>query len=72
VTLIRYGFELVGLQRIFAQTMTVNRPSRATMESVGMCFVREFFEDYDDPVPGREQGEVEYEVVRADWLARSS
>jgi RimJ/RimL family protein N-acetyltransferase len=67
--LIRYGFEDVGLNRIFAQTMTANTPSRATMESVGMHFLRTFFDDYDDPVPGREEGEVEYEVLRTDWLA---
>jgi RimJ/RimL family protein N-acetyltransferase len=66
--LIRYGFETVGLQRIFAQTMTVNVPSRATMESVGMRYVRQFFEDYDDEVPGREEGEVEYELRRTDWI----
>jgi RimJ/RimL family protein N-acetyltransferase len=67
--LIRYGFEDVGLNRIFAQTMTVNTPSRATMASVGMRHVRTFFEDYDDPVPGRDEGEVEYELQRTDWLA---
>ena len=49
--------------------MTVNTPSRATMTSVGMRYVRTFFEDYDDPVAGREEGEVEYEIRRADWLA---
>lgn len=67
--LIRYGFEDVGLNRIFAQTMTVNTPSRATMASVGMRYVRAFVEDYDDTVPGHEQGEVEYEIRRADWSA---
>jgi RimJ/RimL family protein N-acetyltransferase len=67
--LIRYGFEDVGLDRIFAQTMTVNTPSRATMTSVGMRYVRTFFEVYDDPVPGCDEGEVEYEFRRADWLA---
>jgi RimJ/RimL family protein N-acetyltransferase len=66
--LIRHGFEDVGLHRIFAQTMAVNAASRATMESVGMRFVRNFVEEYDDKVPGDEQGEVEYEIRRADWL----
>jgi RimJ/RimL family protein N-acetyltransferase len=68
--LIRYGFEDLGLSRIFAQTMAVNGPSRATMASVGMRFVRAFVEDFgDDKVPGHEQGEVEYEIRRADWFS---
>jgi RimJ/RimL family protein N-acetyltransferase len=66
--LIRHGFEDLGLNRIFAQTMAVNAPSRATMSSLGMRFVRSFHEDYDEPVPGSEQGEVEYEMRRQDWL----
>ncbi len=49
--LIRHGFEDLGLTRIFAQTMAVNGPSRATMASVGMQFVRGFVEEYDEPVP---------------------
>ncbi|HEX4490280.1 MAG TPA: GNAT family N-acetyltransferase [Acidimicrobiia bacterium] len=65
--LIRYGFEELGLKRILAQTMTVNTPSRATMASVGMRYVRTFVEEFDDPLPGTEQGEVEYEIRRADW-----
>jgi RimJ/RimL family protein N-acetyltransferase len=65
--LIRHGFEDLGLTRIFAQTMAVNEPSRATMASVGMHFVRGFVEHYDEPLPGTEQGEVEYEIRRDDW-----
>lgn len=68
--LIRHGFEDLGLNRIFAQTMAVNTASRATMASVGLQFVRAFVEEFDDPLPGTEQGEVEYEIRRADWLAR--
>jgi len=67
--LIRHGFEGLGLTRIFAQTMAVNGASRATMTSVGMRFVRGFVEATDEPVPGHEQGEVEYEIWRADWIA---
>jgi RimJ/RimL family protein N-acetyltransferase len=71
--LIRYGFEVLGLDRIFAQTMAVNTPSRATMASVGLSFARAFTsaEDYDDPVDGAEQGEVEYEITRKTWLERA-
>lgn len=38
--LIRDGFVELGLNRIFAQTMTVNTASRATMNAVGLSFVR--------------------------------
>lgn len=71
--LIRYGFEDVGLNRIFAQTMAVNAPSRATMGAVGLSFTRAFIsgEPYDDLVPGAEQGEVEYEITRTTWQHRS-
>lgn len=67
--LIRHGFADLGLDRILAQTMAVNVPSRATMASVGMRFVRAFVEPYEDVVAGAEQGEVEYEIRRADWVA---
>jgi RimJ/RimL family protein N-acetyltransferase len=71
--LIRYGFEDVGLNRIFAQTMAVNAASRAAMASVRLTFTRGFIsaEPYDDLVPGDEQGEVEYEITRTTWQHRS-
>jgi RimJ/RimL family protein N-acetyltransferase len=70
--LIRYGFTEVGLDRIFAQTMAVNTASRATMSAVGLTFVRAFVsgDRYDDPIPGAEQGEVEYEITRTSWQRR--
>lgn len=71
--LVRYGFEDVGLNRIFAQTMAVNVASRATMSAVGLTFARAFIsgEPYDDLLPGAEQGEVEYEITRTTWQHRS-
>ncbi|MEV6831532.1 GNAT family N-acetyltransferase [Amycolatopsis sp. NPDC051102] len=68
--LIRYGFEELGLNRIFAQTMAVNTPSRATMASAGMTFARTFVsaEEYEVVLPGTEHGEVEYEITREHWL----
>ena len=70
--LIRYGFEDVGLNRIFAQTMAVNAASRARMAAVGMSFSRAFVsgEPYEDPIPGAEDGEVEYEITRTAWQQR--
>ncbi len=68
--LIRYGFADLRLSRIFAETMAVNAGSRATMAAVGMEHVRTFQLDWDEPIPGAEQGEVEYAITRQQWLAR--
>ena len=72
--LIRYGFTVVGLDRIFAQTMAVNAGSRATMSACGLTFARAFHsaERYEDPVPGADEGEVEYALSRVTWLTRGA
>ena len=69
--LLRHAFETVGLDRVIAQTMAVNAGSRAVMASVGLTFVRPFEEEFDEPVPGAEHGEVEYTLTREQWLARN-
>jgi hypothetical protein len=38
------------------------------MRSVGLRHVRTFHLDFDDPLPGSEQGEVEYALSRQEWL----
>jgi len=68
--LLRYAFGSAGLDRVIAQTMAVNAGSRAVMASVGLTFVRTFHEEFDEPVAGTEEGEVEYAVTRAEWVAR--
>jgi RimJ/RimL family protein N-acetyltransferase len=65
--LLRYGFDDLGLSRIFAQTMAVNVGSRAVMTSIGMTYVRGFTGDFDEPLPGSEEGEVEYAISRREW-----
>lgn len=67
--LVRHAFEVLALTRIFAETMAVNVASRATMASVGMEYVRTFHLDWDTPIPGTEQGEVEYAITRDRWIA---
>lgn len=68
--LIRPGFEDLGLSGISAETMTVNAGSRATMAAVGMEHVRTFHMDWDEPIPGAEQGEVAVAIARGrQWLA---
>ena len=36
----------------------------------GLTYVRTYFPVYDDPLPGAEQGEVEYEITLEDWRNR--
>ena len=66
--LIRHGFDDLGLNRIFAQTMAANTAARATMSAAGLSHARAFISGpYDDLAPGAEQGEVEYEITRSTW-----
>lgn len=67
--LLRHGFADLGLARIFAETMAVNAASRATMAAIGMRHVRTFHAEWDEPIAGSEQGEVEYAITREEWLA---
>ncbi|BCJ57577.1 GNAT family N-acetyltransferase [Micromonospora endophytica] len=65
--LLRHAFDTVGQHRVIAQTMAVNAGSRGVMEAVGMRYVRTYFADWDEPLPGSELGEVEYEMTREMW-----
>ncbi len=67
--LLDYAFEVVGQTRVIAQTMAVNLGSRGVMEKIGMRHVRTYFPSWDDPLPGADLGEVEYEMTRAMWTA---
>jgi RimJ/RimL family protein N-acetyltransferase/8-oxo-dGTP pyrophosphatase MutT (NUDIX family) len=69
--LVRTAFAKYGMRRVYAQTMAVNVASRRVMEKAGLRLVRTFYPSFEDPIPGTEHGEVEYEVTRfADALAR--
>ncbi|WP_045746139.1 GNAT family N-acetyltransferase [Actinoplanes rectilineatus] len=67
--LLRYAFEEAGQERVVAQTMAVNVGSRGVMAKVGLRHIRTFHEHFEDPLPGTEQGEVEYAITRAEWAA---
>jgi RimJ/RimL family protein N-acetyltransferase len=69
--LVRYGFDDVGLDRIIAQTLSVNAASRAVMERIGLTYVRTFATSITLPVEGVEEGEVEYEMTREQWERRA-
>jgi len=60
-----------GARTVFAQTMAVNERSRSVMERIGLRYARTFHLAFDDPLPGTELGEVEYELTRDEWEART-
>jgi RimJ/RimL family protein N-acetyltransferase len=69
LALLAHGFDAARLDRIWAQTMAVNAASRGVMTRIGMRFARTWVGEWNEPLPGWEQGEVEYEVTRQEWLA---
>lgn len=72
VALLRHAFDTVGQDRVIAQTMAVNAGSRGVMRAVGLRYVRTYFPTWDEPLPGAELGEVEYEITREMWQARGA
>lgn len=70
--LIATGFADIGLERIVATTMAVNRASRRVMEKTGLTHVRTIYPHWRDPLPGSEFGEVEYEITRDQCEAKRS
>ncbi|MFE4976425.1 GNAT family N-acetyltransferase [Kitasatospora sp. NPDC056651] len=65
--LIGKGFTDLGVERVTANTMAVNTRSRRVLEKSGLSFLRGYFGDWPDPIPGSEHGEVEYELLKATW-----
>jgi RimJ/RimL family protein N-acetyltransferase len=70
--LIRKGFTELGVERVYAETMTVNGGSRRVMEKAGLRYVRTFYQDWPESIPGAEHGEVEYALTRDEWKAAES
>ena len=65
--LIDKAFLALGARRVFATTMTVNAASRRVMEKAGLRFVRTFFGEWPEQLPGDEYGDVEYAITREEW-----
>jgi RimJ/RimL family protein N-acetyltransferase len=68
--MVEHAFTIPGIDRVTAGTMAVNTASRRVMEKLGMTHVRTWHEEFDDPLPGTELGEVGYELTREQWAAR--
>jgi RimJ/RimL family protein N-acetyltransferase len=66
------GFTELGVQRVFAHTMTVNAGSRHVLEKCGMTLVGTTPYQGDDVIEGSEHGEVEYALTKPEWQARTA
>ena len=67
VALIDKGFTELGVRRVVAQTMVAHKGSRRVMEKSGLRPIRTFHQDWPDPIPGDELGDVEYAITREEW-----
>lgn len=65
-----HGVRQLGLPAIHADTMAVNLGSRRIMEKLGMRHLRSYEVPGHDPIPGSEQGDVEYGISAAEWFAK--
>lgn len=68
--MVRRALMTPEVERVVATTMAVNTASRAVLARLGMTHVDTYVGEWDDPLPGWEEGEVVYELRRRDWLAR--
>ena len=65
--LIDKGFAEFGVERVYAETMSVNTASRRVMEKSGLRFARTFHAEWPVRIPGDEHGDVEYALDRDEW-----
>jgi RimJ/RimL family protein N-acetyltransferase len=65
--LLTWAFTHLEAEAVTAETMAVNVASRRVMEKSGLRHVETIHRVFDDPLPGTEQGEVEYEITRRQW-----
>ena len=67
--LVRLAFTGLGAREVVATTMAVNTGSRRVMEKAGLRYARTVHLDWPDPLDGNEHGDVEYRLLRGQWLA---
>ena len=63
------GFTGLGVERVFAHTLTVNAASGRVMEKCGLTLARTSPYEGAFVIAGAEHGEVEYALTRPDWEA---
>jgi len=68
--IVEHAFVSMHCERVWAQTMTVNRGSRRVMEKTGLEFVGMLDLVFDEPIEGSEFGDVEYGITRDQWRLR--
>lgn len=65
--MISQAFGAPDIDRVFATTMAVNSGSRRVLDKLGMAHTSTWVKEWEEPIPGWEQGEVGYELTRAEW-----
>ncbi len=59
----------LGVERVFAHTLTVNTASRRVLEKCGLTLVRTIPYERADVIEGAERGEVEYALTKPAFYA---
>ncbi|MEV4619921.1 GNAT family N-acetyltransferase [Asanoa sp. NPDC049573] len=67
--LVDKGFRDLRVNRIVADTMTVNARSRRVLEKAGLTLVGQFHCDWPEVIEGSAQGDVAYALTREAWAA---
>jgi RimJ/RimL family protein N-acetyltransferase len=65
--LLTYGFHTLRLKQVWAQTMAVNTRSRGVMRKLGMSHVHTEICEWENPLPGSDEGEVTYQITAGEW-----
>lgn len=68
--MVEQAFACPTVERVFASAMASNRASRRVLEKVGMRHTAAWVTKEKREVPGRDEGEVGYELSRSEWSAR--
>jgi RimJ/RimL family protein N-acetyltransferase len=66
--LVYLAFTGLGAREVVATTMAVNTGSRRVLEKAGLRYARTVHLDWPDPLDGNEHGDVEYRLLRDEWL----
>lgn len=72
LALIDLAFTSLGVERVFAHTLTLNAASRRVMEKCGLTYVHTIPYRGTFTFPETDQGEVEYALTRPEWEKRTT